>query len=633
MEQVFELLRHDPRNLPLLEAEHETWRKPSTRSSSLPAPEDVLPGKIAGVVRALRDRGPRVQVPASRDGVLKLFQPAQQRHYLVAASLLCRRPGLPERSIDRSKQQSVSFVLRRLVAKPLADQGGNPAPEPVEAPAWDPVSRSFPGWTEFAWTPGDTARWEEVADPWRLPAGEERLPLFPAHFRDQHDHARRLLLGTVPVARRETYQNAPLAEIVDQTDSAPAPAEVVPDPRRLLLRQTVTGPWLSLCETATAPDGSRLPQLVKSKDTTDSDIAEALKVVRGSLQTGSWLILVDLFDFLMDQGNDEIAAILAADPDLEPVDSGTPAGALAKALWGVKGLAPFHGNFESITAGNLLTALRLAGRAKDRIEDPRLPGGAPRPDVQFPSFFDAGSTWTADQFKAANPGWPGFLFPLADPDGGIVGGSLLGGDLGFLNRTLADRVVAALAQDAALPDPSPVMARAGDPREAWYCIRAAMEHPECLTVHPELLSDPTTPFRLAGYFDPEAPARPIRIGLPIDPTSAGLRKFDRKTVFQLSDLMCSHASRMRSITFGDLVLSVLPWPFHKDLPSPGPGKCQPGNDMGMMLVMSLPIITICALIILMIMVALLDMVFKWLPFFLLWIPVRRSRSATHGGDV
>ena len=48
--------------------------------------------------------------------------------------------------------------------------------------------------------------------------------------------------------------------------------------------------------------------------------------------------------------------------------------------------------------------------------------------------------------------------------------------------------------------------------------------------------------------------------------------------------------------------------------------------LGMMLVVSIPIITLCALIILIIMVTLLDMVFKWLPFFMFWIPVKSRKG-------
>jgi hypothetical protein len=41
----------------------------------------------------------------------------------------------------------------------------------------------------------------------------------------------------------------------------------------------------------------------------------------------------------------------------------------------------------------------------------------------------------------------------------------------------------------------------------------------------------------------------------------------------------------------------------------------------MMCSLSIPIITICALILLMIIVTLLDMIFRWVPYFLVCFPV------------
>jgi hypothetical protein len=77
---------------------------------------------------------------------------------------------------------------------------------------------------------------------------------------------------------------------------------------------------------------------------------------------------------------------------------------------------------------------------------------------------------------------------------------------------------------------------------------------------------------MAGFFDPDAPARPVRIGLPVDISPAGLRKFDKNAVFVMSDMLCGQIDRMKGITLADLVLSVLPWPFHKDLSVPDKGN-------------------------------------------------------------
>ena len=122
---------------------------------------------------------------------------------------------------------------------------------------------------------------------------------------------------------------------------------------------------------------------------------------------------------------------------------------------------------------------------------------------------------------------------------------------------------------------------------------------------------------MAGFFDPDAPARPIRIALPLDTSPAGLRKFDKNTAFMISDMLCGQIDRVKGLSLGDLVLSVLPWPLHKDLsvPDGGPCKSDSGIEVGMICSLSIPIITICALLLLMIIVFLLDIIFRWLPFF------------------
>ena len=128
---------------------------------------------------------------------------------------------------------------------------------------------------------------------------------------------------------------------------------------------------------------------------------------------------------------------------------------------------------------------------------------------------------------------------------------------------------------------------------------------------------------MASFFDPDAPARPIRIGLPLDTSPAGLRRFDKNTVFMMSDVLCGQIDRMKGLGLADLVLSVLPWPFHKSLSVPEKGDCRTGGalSLGVMCSLSIPIITICALLLLMIIVSLLDFIFRWLPYFVVCFPL------------
>ncbi len=73
----------------------------------------------------------------------------------------------------------------------------------------------------------------------------------------------------------------------------------------------------------------------------------------------------------------------------------------------------------------------------------------------------------------------------------------------------------------------------------------------------------------------------------------------------------------------DLVLSVLPWPFHKDLPQPDKtGPCKKGDvNAGMYCSLSIPIVTLAALILMIIIVSLFDMFFKWVPYLFTCFPI------------
>jgi hypothetical protein len=68
--------------------------------------------------------------------------------------------------------------------------------------------------------------------------------------------------------------------------------------------------------------------------------------------------------------------------------------------------------------------------------------------------------------------------------------------------------------------------------------------------------------------------------------------------------------KAQGMSLADLVLSVLPWPFHKDLSADKGGACTDdgGLSLGMICSFSIPIITICALILLIIIVSLFDFI-------------------------
>jgi hypothetical protein len=122
MDEFHRVLETDPSKLTGLEAQFETWRGPGATAPAVEEPIETssrlerklarlrgsaerrlsLFGMSAGTALAERP----LPVPGSpRPRLLKLYQPAHQRFYLVAAALVCRLPGLPDRTIDGGRDE------------------------------------------------------------------------------------------------------------------------------------------------------------------------------------------------------------------------------------------------------------------------------------------------------------------------------------------------------------------------------------------------------------------------------------------------------------------------------------------------------------------------------------------------
>jgi hypothetical protein len=135
---------------------------------------------------------------------------------------------------------------------------------------------------------------------------------------------------------------------------------------------------------------------------------------------------------------------------------------------------------------------------------------------------------------------------------------------------------------------------------ATYAIRCVYQRPRCGALKPAVVSNRTEAFRLAGFYDADAPARPIRISLPIDPSPAGIRKLKKNVAVVLSDQLRKKVAASTGFKDGKV----------------GPGV---GFDCGGFM-LSIPILTICALIVLFIFLSLLNLVFWWLPFVKICLP-------------
>jgi len=424
------------------------------------------------------------------------------------------------------------------------------------------------------------------------------------------------------------------------------------------MRAQFRDPWKNLLQTASYAQKAVNKSEVAGEDADDIKTAQKdiIKTAREQIQTISWLLLLDFAKFLEDNLSNIWDAVndAALFSDLSTAEKD-----VYNVLLNTKLETAFAANLKSGTGYTLVSATLM-----DALLAVKPPSGKTTGEQTAEQIENNLETVVKSYDRTAPDAlYPKFLFPLADPgfdvdaipkakadfvlkttlDGNPVSITPTNFQKTKLNETItqpnlkikdgedyvnriAQIIEAALVESAPTNQPLQMPPLASqtpmDMREGWFVIRCVYERPLCGAIDPPVLSLPTKAFQIAGFFDPDAPARPIRIALPVDTTPAGLRKFDRNTAFMMSDLLCGQVNRMKGITFMDLVLSVLPFPFHKGLDVPDTGGCKDGGlSIGMMCSLSIPIITICALILLMIIVALLDFIFKWLPFLIFCFPL------------
>jgi hypothetical protein len=618
MDELLAALAYHPERLGEWRAVAETWEKPMRTPPTAARLALTEPVSVLSVQRSRRRGiGATGSVALTRLSdtelakPLKLYQPAQLRHYLVSASLVCQRPGLPDRRIDPGKQERAAFVLRRILL-----------PEGDTKPAADPRA-----WDEHAFIQGEKGpHWQPAKDAegraGRLLPDEERLPLFSVGYDETPGRRRRVFAGTIPLGRREAYVAAGVQTGTATGGGAGAGSEPATDPRRLLFQMQVTGPWSELVQQMLdESERRRRPQPTEITTTfgnpplpPPASVAEAVKRAREQAQTISWYALLDLERFLFNHVP-RVHEVLAGSRSRSALDAQTEEPLLA-------GLESFtlHPALQTGPTNLLQVLTLLAG-------NPSIGNSLEQVDVTYES-------------SGPDVRWPTFFFPLADvldqgPFPFTVGGIDLSGPAASRDATLAraDNALKGLADlvEQALPPGDGVampeihiQARPQfDTRAAWFAIRCVYERPNCGPFDPPVVSEPTRPFQVAGFFDPDAPARPVRIPMPFDISPAGLRKFPKGTTLMISDMLCGQLKKIRRLTLGDLVLSVLPWPFHKDLPDPGAtGPCRDGDSFGMFCSLSIPIVTLCALILLIILVLLFDLFFHWLPLLFFCFPIK-----------
>ena len=623
MDEFNHTLETDPPKLRDLEAQYENWKEPAGSSAVVAVPKTsisttqkrlarlrvTLDRKVArlsgGSATALVEREPDT---TSTQRPLKLYQPAHQRYYLAAAALVCRLPGLPDRAINASNQEKASFVLRRIRT---VGTGASAVT------------------TEYGFVPsGSGGSWKQIINPTQEFADhEERLALFSVKFQDDEGHERRVMAGLIPAGRREVYVGSPeappaqlalpsaLSKDLIEPGGPPAPV----DPRIALLSLEVIDPWKALTQQA-----DRTGQTLRHSGNSGKNVDPVIQDARETIQVGSWYILLDFARFLEKH----------LTPVWDALDNSTPDGLddAQEKVWralDVELPAGIRTAFDAASPLSVKTNLRDVLRTIHPDHGVRLEAAQDRFDL-----------------TNSSQEWPDFLFPLLDiPDaplgfkGLTLDTTVTGTGLSDLQKALRrlsalrDLINDALPDTPTAPVPDlPLAAQsvmAPDERP-MFIVRCVLERPDC--VEPPVFSAPSEPFELAGFFDPDAPARPIRIALPIDTSPAGLRRAPKNAAFMMSDILCGQVNRAKGMGFIDLVLSVLPWPLHKDL-SGGSSACKtddPSISVGMICSLSIPIITICALILLIIMVSLLDMIFRWLPYLIFCFPLPKFSGKKAG---
>jgi hypothetical protein len=619
MDEFLAMLERDPSEMKgLIAPKGETWRKPLAPSDPS-KPLTSMEKRLKRLQRA-RDRL-RPETQQSKGGdILKLYQPAHQRHYLLAACLLCEPTILGDHKLNTALQERVSYVIRRMIPEKIPS-----ANDPLGTPG-DPNQK----WNEHAFvSTANGKQWKQLTNPaGTLEETEELLPLSPVSFVDDDGRKRRLFISAVPVARREEY----MAVSTTALESLKGDRDNAVERLMVLARTQVLQPWKGLIDIA---DRAKTAQFMEppedaeqpappSKDEKfpdEASLSRALKSTREQIQTGSWFILLDFAKFLSEHLTNVWNAIGISGAKLQYSEE-------SNLLHGLYAAKANHDIAGELYIAGIYEKKQILGSLGSALESIKTSG-----IEKIESNLDS----ITKSYNRNNPEsmWPSFLFPLSDskffdqalPKADVDGETRI---IKAFKRVdhLKDLIEAALKAQTSLVSvttPMPLASKAPvDTREGWFIIRCVFDRPACgPDLQPPVLSEKTELFQLAGLYDPDAPARPIRIVLPLDTTPAGLRKFDKNTAFMMSDILCGQIERVKGLSFGDLVRSVLPWPFHKDLsvPDAGPCKGDAGMTAGMICTLSIPIITICALILLMIFVSLLDIIFRWLPNFMMCFPL------------
>jgi hypothetical protein len=470
---------------------------------------------------------PAVGIQATTNSVpLKLYQPPQARFYLVATSLACRMPGLPDHSVNKAQGEVISFVVRQL--RPLT--GFSPADCAIYSPNTC---------AEYAWVvpTGDQPGWMPVSTTLGLVDNEERIPL-STMISGANGSRRRIHTGLIPASRRQQYIAGRTLANGSGNSQGGGQNGTSSDPRLTMLNAQIVTPWSNLLDwwntdIAPNPPTPLQPYTVSSKQS-------------------SALILLDFANFLSAPSN----------------------------LPNVWAAIQSNSQVNNLTSAELAVYNALGSGLRQALTDA----------MQFGTTLE--SAGVNDTFPPS-----GYTpYALTDSANAI--------DLSSLVQ-LIQAAMPDLSQITPPPTlPPPPMKPSNPLGDFYFIVRAVYERPQCGLKPAAVLSEPSQPFLLASFFDPDAPVRRLQVALPVDVSAAALRKYDKGVAFLISDQLQRQIKRVTGL---------------KDLADGNIGTA--GPDAGLICSFSIPIITICALILLMVIVIALNIVFFWIPFFKICFPV------------
>ena len=508
--------------------------------------------------------------PDSGDGTAvtpyRLFQPLSQRYYLVTASLVCRRVGIPDRAVQRSKGERTTFVLRKLAA-----DGSEQAWIPATGAAANPGGPPTGSWT--------------AARAGQLAAGEDQLPMHPAAvagfaapcstaaaFGMCTAGRRTVHYGYIPTSRRDrivtALTDADAVTKLQQIDSTQQQQVPLGD-----LVSRVIQPWGFLVGPPPAPG---FPD--------------------ANPDYSSLYILLDLSDWLQKNLPDVYAAVLGG-----PSPTGSKAANLVAALNGIW----------------------VGTRAAPPVQPPPPPPPpAPLPPPPPPQSWVPGPVTFislpealkdlvpfANLVNGTGQYSPTLSYDLLDPPVGSppigplpptwLENSTTPGSLAYLALEAlqeANRPLTVPSELSGMITADPAVATAGYAPDT-YIIRTVFEHDPCVPV----LSGPSRPFQLARAMDGDAPARKIRIALP---DISNMRQFQRGVAIEMPP-------SLRRLL--DRVTPAL-------LQGKGLGS-DPGVELGMICSFSIQIMWVLSFMVMFMFVISFNIIFWWLAFIKICFPI------------